>query len=547
MQQGAAGRQVTAGVRAAGVVSAVVWAGVALVWHDGPFALTFDDAYYYVEIARRIADGGGSTFDGLNTTNGYHPLWMLVCTIPFLLGLTGLAAVRVLLAVQAVLWGAGWWFLGGILGRSVDGWPKLAAKGRQAAGRPLPWVIGGFAFVLAVTPEVTRVVVNGMESALVWVVGAVLLDAASRGSGRLVEGRSSRWRWTFGAVLAVAVLARTDHVLLVAVVAVAVLFEGRGGRSLVDQVRATVPLLLPPAVTTAVFIAFNLVLVGIPLQISGDIKRAEIHAGNALVALVAGGVGLVLLRAAGRAGPARRMVRTKRLATTTSWYGVFCLGLLVYYTQLQAQIWLWYFAPLLVWGVVLLLTFLLDACEAGLVDAPEGRRPMAAVAPLVGVLGVPLLVGCGFLWTSFVDPDIRSIQVTNAQAGKAISRDLPPDAVLASWDAGALGFFADQPVVNLDGVVNSPEWFQATKDGPEAVRRFLDGEGVRYIVNHGEVIDGNDPSILEFVKTVYGPERAAGTELVASFPFTYSGSTVGSGGRGGGGHLAVFVYRIPPP
>ena len=77
--------------------------------------------------------------------------------------------------------------------------------------------------------------------------------------------------------------------------------------------------------------------------------------------------------------------------------------------------------------------------------------------------------------------------------------------------------------------------------------RHSDGEGVRYIVNHGEVIDGNDPSILAFVKTVYGSERAAATELVASFPFTYSGSTVGSGGRGGGGHLAVFVYRIPPP
>ena len=82
MQQGAPGRQVTAAVRVAGVVSTVVWAGVALVWHDGPFALTFDDAYYYFEIARRIADGGGSTFDGLNTNNGYHPLWMLVCTNP---------------------------------------------------------------------------------------------------------------------------------------------------------------------------------------------------------------------------------------------------------------------------------------------------------------------------------------------------------------------------------------------------------------------------------------------------------------------------------
>ena len=37
-----------------------------------------DDAFYYFEIARHIALGLGSTFDGFSTTNGYHPLWMLV-------------------------------------------------------------------------------------------------------------------------------------------------------------------------------------------------------------------------------------------------------------------------------------------------------------------------------------------------------------------------------------------------------------------------------------------------------------------------------------
>ncbi|HNE05470.1 MAG TPA: hypothetical protein PLT08_13175, partial [Anaerolineales bacterium] len=30
-----------------------------------------DDAYYYFKVAQNIAEGHGSTFDGINITNGY--------------------------------------------------------------------------------------------------------------------------------------------------------------------------------------------------------------------------------------------------------------------------------------------------------------------------------------------------------------------------------------------------------------------------------------------------------------------------------------------
>ena len=38
-----------------------------------------DDAYYYYKVAQNISEGRGSTFDGIHPTNGYHPLWMLIC------------------------------------------------------------------------------------------------------------------------------------------------------------------------------------------------------------------------------------------------------------------------------------------------------------------------------------------------------------------------------------------------------------------------------------------------------------------------------------
>jgi hypothetical protein len=43
------------------------------------YAFFPDDCFYYYRTALNIAAGTSSTFDGINFTNGYHPLWMLVC------------------------------------------------------------------------------------------------------------------------------------------------------------------------------------------------------------------------------------------------------------------------------------------------------------------------------------------------------------------------------------------------------------------------------------------------------------------------------------
>jgi len=61
---------------------------------------TRDDAYYYFKVAQNISEGHGSTFDGINPTNGYHPLWMLVCIPIFALARFDLILpLRVLLLV----------------------------------------------------------------------------------------------------------------------------------------------------------------------------------------------------------------------------------------------------------------------------------------------------------------------------------------------------------------------------------------------------------------------------------------------------------------
>jgi hypothetical protein len=65
---------------------------------------TRDDAYYYFKVAQNISEGHGSTFDGINRTNGYHPLWMLVCIPIFALARFDLILpLRVLLLVMSGL------------------------------------------------------------------------------------------------------------------------------------------------------------------------------------------------------------------------------------------------------------------------------------------------------------------------------------------------------------------------------------------------------------------------------------------------------------
>lgn len=44
---------------------------------------SLDDAYFYLKIADNISSGFGSTFDKINPTNGYHPLWTLLLSVVF--------------------------------------------------------------------------------------------------------------------------------------------------------------------------------------------------------------------------------------------------------------------------------------------------------------------------------------------------------------------------------------------------------------------------------------------------------------------------------
>ncbi len=63
----------------------------------------YDDAFYYFKVAQNIIAGLGSTFDGVNKTNGYHPLWMLVNLMAFVLLKNPEHSIELLLLFASVL------------------------------------------------------------------------------------------------------------------------------------------------------------------------------------------------------------------------------------------------------------------------------------------------------------------------------------------------------------------------------------------------------------------------------------------------------------
>ena len=165
-----------------------------------------DDGYYYMEVAHRAAGGEGFTFDGINATSGFHPLWQWILTGLNLIvpGETAFVqATRLLsLALVAVAFG-------------------LTARVIWKAAGPLPALA---ALVIASRQATTFTdLTNGMETPVVLLCLALLLTVLVR----YFRALSARMAFLIGLVCAALVLARLDVVLVVPIVGIALALQTR--------------------------------------------------------------------------------------------------------------------------------------------------------------------------------------------------------------------------------------------------------------------------------------------------------------------------------
>jgi hypothetical protein len=541
----------------AGVVTAL-WLVLLFIWQDAPFAFTYDDAYYYFGIARNVAAGHGSTFDGINVTNGYHPLWLLISVVPFALGFDDLDAARLLLAVQLVFgWGLSLALLAKLLDRDLTTWPRVGGKGAAAPDparrRVAVRVLAVLFALVAVNPFVVKIFVNGLETGITVTLLTALLLVGSRPRTSWLTATTHRWRLGVGVLLGALFLGRTDTILLLGC-----LFLWCGAEAWRDRstngslpLGALVELFAPATLVVLAYLAVNASAFGTPFQISGLVKRAPLTPTTVLTFGIIAGVAVAIAIRGFRTAHGRRPKRAPRFvhvaafATRTGWFGAFCVLLVGYYTVLQTQIWAWYFAPLVLYAIVLFLLAMADMVEVALGDARASASPWRSVAPLAAVFVVLLGGALVYEAAGFSDPTLLSIQLADRDAGRWLRANTPDDAVAASWDAGATGYFSHRHVMNLDGLVNSKEFYDASQTGRQGL--FVACNRMTLLTNHGGADAREEQSLRAFIRTVYGDDAARDAKVVYRQPFLFSGTTAGAEGTDSSGtrELASWVLEVP--
>jgi hypothetical protein len=91
----------------------------------------------------------------------------------------------------------------------------------------------------------------------------------------------------------------------------------------------------------------------------------------------------------------------------------------------------------------------------------------------------------------------------------AVEKETPPGAMIGSTGGGVVAYFIkDRTIINLDGLMNSTEYFHLLKEGN--ANRYMDKIGMQYLHGNKYMITNSDPYMglfknrVEFIKDVWG-------------------------------------------
>lgn len=424
--------------------------------YDRVVNLFEDDAFYYFGVARHIAAGDGSTFNSIDLTNGYHPLWLLLLVPIFAVtdGRGAFVGVTVLSGVFFILSG----LLLTRLGKLVKNFELVAIS---AAPLLLAGTVGP-TFWFA-----------GMETGLLLTTLLALAVVYVRSDGLARKELSTKNSVAFGVLLAIAVLARLDTVFIAAALSLVALWTWRH-RPKTQFIRMTLGLALPPAIMLTVYVVVNSLIFGTGLPVSGQAKALGGGAFNLGVfgqflnaPLFAGGNPSWFGAFAVIVVPVSVWLAKGAFTAPAKFaFAVLVSGILVvcYYASTSTwKLWPWYFyaAPL---SLALAGPALLSRA-----NVLRGRGP---VIHRVCIFGVLLLAIANGLYLSNTTV-IRAARIENApQLARQMADIAPVEAPLAMGDwAGSVGFHLDRPLVHLEGLVGSSEYLEAWRSGQ--VHAFL--------------------------------------------------------------------------
>jgi len=416
-----------------------------------PTHFLFDDPYFYLEIAEHIVAGAGSTFSGLDQTNGYHPLWMAACVAATAASPDPLRGALLLCVVLA---GALLWGLERLL--SSAGIPQRAAGMGVALIPLLPGGLWGS---------------EGLLNGALQVAALLALLSA--------HARPSPGRWArVGALLGLAVLARLDLVFLGAAGCLSALAQRAPWRE-----RLLAALLVGGTLTAvlAPYLAANLAWTGHAMPISGAIKSTfPVPDGTDALAklgslgrngVIAAVLALALALLPTVSGPARRLLWVLSGATLAH------AGYVVLFT---APLWSTHYDYYWMTGL------LTQACVGGLLMAQFVRLlpsfSEAARGRLgLGLMGLFALLAVGLAADRALDGGSWAPENSSVRLGRTLGDALPADARVFVADApGRLAWFSGLSVVPADGLTHDRAY------GPDldalGLTAWMAGSGISHVV-----------------------------------------------------------------
>ncbi len=437
----------------------------------------YDDSFYYFQIAYNLTQGKFSTFDGgITQTNGYHPVWMLLIT-PFYwifdkeTALFGIKAFEITLVAGGVALIA----LAAWLSRLA--WPLLFAALPMLYRNPHELLLGLEA------------------AAAMFMLSLFILTIC------LYMRDPRRWKWHLFAIAFALPWVRIEYIA-VSLAATAVLCAIEWSRQERRALRlselaklwyAYIPL-IGAAAGILLYFAYNGLVFGGIVPVSAATQRAwaqdrwayqggynlvesflgtlrfDVFDYEFLIAFEICAYLLIVWRLALRSKERRDWLL---LAFLVGAFGLaaghlakFAQTVLISHPEQGYRI--WYFVPAyMMEALIIPIRLYVAIWLIRRFIAPRRRAAANALSVGVFVIGAAfLLARAGFTepfrWVDQVSGSSPvDFTIASYLGAQVMDRALPEGSVIGSWDADIIGYFSRFPVVNLDGLVNSYDFFRA--------------------------------------------------------------------------------------
>ena len=409
-----------------------------------------DDAWIHLTYARNFALHGEWAFRlGEGSAGSTSPLW------------TALLSIGYLIRLSPYIWT---FFLGWVVLSVMAIQAEQIARKLLASYRTnIPWV----GLFIALAWHLTWSATSGMETLLHGLIILVVL-------GLLME--SSRQYMTLGLLVGLSVWVRPDGLTLLGPILLTALLQNGTYK---ERGSALLKIAIGFGILFGFYLLFNLALSGTLLPNTYYAKQAEYAEYLASLSFSERLTDYILPLVA---SPFVVLVPglflwTNKIIREKNWGAIsgliWALGYIgIYFMRLPAYQHGRYIIPafpiLYVWGMLGMMAY---------VTSPNANQRIVFLwLSLVSFLVV------AFQWVGAMQnaDDVVFVETQMVQTARWINENIPPDAVLGVHDIGAIGYFTQNPILDLAGLI-TPDVVHFIRDEGQ-LGAYLSASGAKYLV-----------------------------------------------------------------